>query len=158
MKTKYFCYKSEDSNHRFKTLENHRSHGRQPFVSKIKLVGNTRGQIQIGYYFHFRVLYRNGDDCYIFSFFQLDFFFDFPASLKLSRRFQVNKFIVIFKLTIAQKMKLSIKDFFSKSVHIRITEEILNGKVHFLCSVRLNMANSILIFKLSFRLLMTQKI
>ena len=33
----------------------------------------------------------------------------------------------------AQKMKFSIKDFFSKE--ITFTEEILNGKLHFLCSV-----------------------
>ena len=39
----------------------------------------------------------------------------------------------------AQKMKFSIKDFFSKCDQIRritFTEEILNGKLHFLCSVR----------------------
>ena len=44
----------------------------------------------------------------------------------------------------AQKMKCSIKDFFSKCDQIRrklllkkitFTEEILNGKLHFLCSV-----------------------
>ena len=37
----------------------------------------------------------------------------------------------------AQKMKFSIKDFFSKCDQIRrkLTEEILNGKLHFLCSV-----------------------
>ena len=38
----------------------------------------------------------------------------------------------------AQKMKFSIKDFFSKCDQIRrlvtFTEEILNGKLHFLCS------------------------
>ena len=38
----------------------------------------------------------------------------------------------------AQKMKFSIKHFFSKCVQIRrnftFTEEILNGKLHFLCS------------------------
>ena len=37
----------------------------------------------------------------------------------------------------AQKMKFSIKDFFSKCDQIRSptdTEEILNGKVHFLCN------------------------
>ena len=36
----------------------------------------------------------------------------------------------------AQKMNLSIKDFFSKCDQIRLvtfTEEILNGKLHFLC-------------------------
>ena len=32
-------------------------------------------------------------------------------------------------------MKLSIKDFFSKCEQITFTEEILNGKLHFLCSV-----------------------
>ena len=44
----------------------------------------------------------------------------------------------------AQKMKFSIKDFFSKCDQIRsfladlvtFTEEIPNGKLHFLCSVR----------------------
>ena len=40
---------------------------------------------------------------------------------------------------IAQKMKFSVKDFFSKCDQIRsflkkFTEEILNGKLHFLCS------------------------
>ena len=39
----------------------------------------------------------------------------------------------------AQKMKFSIKDFFSKCDQIpdlvTFTEEILNGKLHFLCSV-----------------------
>ena len=35
----------------------------------------------------------------------------------------------------AQKMKFSIKDFFSKCD--QITEEILNGKLQFLCSVRI---------------------
>ena len=37
----------------------------------------------------------------------------------------------------AQKMKFSIKDFFSKCDQIRVTftEEIINGKFHFLCSV-----------------------
>ena len=40
----------------------------------------------------------------------------------------------------AQKMKFSIKDFFSKCDQIwpdlvTFTEEILNGKFHFLCSV-----------------------
>ena len=37
----------------------------------------------------------------------------------------------------AQKMKSSIKDFFSKCFHadlVTFTEEILNGKLHFLCS------------------------
>ena len=34
----------------------------------------------------------------------------------------------------AQKMKLSIKDFFSKCDQITFTEEILNRKLHFLCS------------------------
>ena len=41
-------------------------------------------------------------------------------------------------------MKFSIKDFFSKCDQIRtadlvtVTEEILNGKLHFLCSVSIN--------------------
>ena len=34
------------------------------------------------------------------------------------------------KVCAAQKMKFSMKDFFSK-----FTEEILNGKLHFLCSM-----------------------
>ena len=41
----------------------------------------------------------------------------------------------------AQKMKLSIKDFFSKQLNLQqtadvvtFTEEILNGNLHFLCS------------------------
>ena len=40
------------------------------------------------------------------------------------------------KIFTAQKMKLSINDFFSKCDQIRVTftEEILNGKLHFLCS------------------------
>ena len=33
----------------------------------------------------------------------------------------------------AQKMKLSIMDFFSKCDQILFTEEIVNGKLHFLC-------------------------
>ena len=37
-------------------------------------------------------------------------------------------------IVIAQKMKFSNKDFFSKCEEI-FTEEILNEKVHFLCSV-----------------------
>ena len=36
----------------------------------------------------------------------------------------------------AKKMKFSIKDFFSKCDLVTFTEEILNGKLHFLCSVR----------------------
>ena len=48
------------------------------------------------------------------------------------------EFIFISSVT-AQKMKFSIKDFFSKYDQIRcgfgqFTEEILNGKLHFLCS------------------------
>ena len=34
----------------------------------------------------------------------------------------------------AQKMKFSIKDFFSKCDQITFTEEILNGKLYFLCN------------------------
>ena len=33
------------------------------------------------------------------------------------------------------KNEVSIKDFFSKCDQVRNTEEILNGKTHFLCSV-----------------------
>ena len=39
------------------------------------------------------------------------------------------------KSNTAQKMKFSIKDFFSKCDLVTFTEEILNGKSHFLCSV-----------------------
>ena len=35
----------------------------------------------------------------------------------------------------AQNMKFSIKDFFSKRDQTALTEQILNGKLHFLCSV-----------------------
>ena len=35
----------------------------------------------------------------------------------------------------AQKMKFSIKDFLSKCDFVIFTEERLNGKLHFLCSV-----------------------
>ena len=40
----------------------------------------------------------------------------------------------------AQKMNLSIKDFFSKRDQIRtaFTEETFNGKIHFLCSDVMN--------------------
>ena len=43
--------------------------------------------------------------------------------------------------TTAQKMKFSIKDFFSKCYQfpadlIAFTDEILNGNLHFLCSKR----------------------
>ena len=34
----------------------------------------------------------------------------------------------------AQEMKISIKDFFSKCDQILFTEEILKGKLHFLCN------------------------
>ena len=34
----------------------------------------------------------------------------------------------------AQKMKFSIKDFFKKCDLVTFTEEILKGKIHFLCS------------------------
>ena len=36
----------------------------------------------------------------------------------------------------AQKMKFSIKDFFSKADLVTFTEEILNAKLHFLCSLQ----------------------
>ena len=52
-----------------------------------------------------------------------------------------SKTLLCFFLNTAQKTKLSIKDFFSKCDQIRttadlvtFTEEILNGKLHFLCS------------------------
>ena len=51
--------------------------------------------------------------------------------------------------TTAQKMKFSIKDFFSKYDQIRrvtFTEEILNGKLHFLCSVLSSMKQILCIF------------
>ena len=55
---------------------------------------------------------------------------------------KVNKLMDEFTIT-PQKMKFSIKDFFSKCNQIRrfsadlvtFTEEILNGRLHFLCSV-----------------------
>ena len=45
---------------------------------------------------------------------------------------------------IAQKMTFSIKDFFSKCNQIcrklkKFTEEILNGKLHFLCNMTLTL-------------------
>ena len=36
----------------------------------------------------------------------------------------------------ARKMKFPIKDFFSNRDLVTFTEEILNGKLHFLCSER----------------------
>ena len=43
-----------------------------------------------------------------------------------------------------QKMKFSIKDFFSKCDQIcKYTEEILNGKLHFLCSVKKPLAQKL---------------
>ena len=43
------------------------------------------------------------------------------------------KLLVTFRLGTALKMMFSIKDFFSKS-DLTFTEEVLNGKLHFLCS------------------------
>ena len=43
----------------------------------------------------------------------------------------------ILNVNTAQKMKFSIKDFFSECDQI-CTEEILSGKLHFLCSVNIN--------------------
>ena len=44
--------------------------------------------------------------------------------------------VLIFGLITAQKMKFSINDFFSKCDKIfTFTEEILNGKLRFLCSL-----------------------
>ena len=37
--------------------------------------------------------------------------------------------------TTTQKRKLSIKNFLSKYDQVTVTVEILNGKLHFLCSV-----------------------
>ena len=42
----------------------------------------------------------------------------------------------------AQKMKFSIKEFFSKCEEI--TEEILNGKLHFLCSATCSLVHLLL--------------
>ena len=39
---------------------------------------------------------------------------------------------VVYAKNTTQKMELSVKDFFSKC-DLRFTEEILNGKLHFLC-------------------------
>ena len=58
-------------------------------------------------------------------------------------------FWLIFVTYPAQKMKISIKNFFSKRDQIRrkldlvtFTEEILNGKLHFLCSIS-NISSSV---------------
>ena len=59
--------------------------------------------------------------------------------LLLSRKYQLWSWSLV---STAQKMKFSIKDFFSKRGQIRkktadlvtFTEESLNGKFHFLCS------------------------
>ena len=48
-------------------------------------------------------------------------------------------------------MKFFIKDFFSKCDQITFTEEILNGKLHFLCSVGVNFENFILGFALCYQ-------
>ena len=47
----------------------------------------------------------------------------------------------------AQKMKFSIKDFFSKYVHylVTFTDEILNGKLHFSCGD--TVLNALLFFR-----------
>ena len=43
---------------------------------------------------------------------------------------------LVFRIFTALKMKFSIKDFFSNFDQIRSsTEKILNGKLHFLCSI-----------------------
>ena len=39
------------------------------------------------------------------------------------------------QLSLHKKMKFSTKDFFSKCDQITFTEDILSGKLHFLCSV-----------------------
>ena len=39
-------------------------------------------------------------------------------------------------VTLHKKIKFFIKDFFSKFLQLTSTEEILNGKLHFLCSVK----------------------
>ena len=44
------------------------------------------------------------------------------------------KILVLFAANTAEKMKFFIADFFTKCNHI--SEEIRNGKLHFLCSVR----------------------
>ena len=44
---------------------------------------------------------------------------------------------VVYAKNTTQKMELSVKDFFSKC-DLRFTEEILNGKLHFLCKESLS--------------------
>ena len=39
----------------------------------------------------------------------------------------------MFELVTAQKIKFSIKDFVETADLVTFTEEILNGKLHFLC-------------------------
>ena len=64
----------------------------------------------------------------------------FPLSLSLSLSLSLwRKHFQTIRYT-AQKMKFSIKDFFSKCDQIYMTtftEETFNGKLHFLCSVNL---------------------
>ena len=49
----------------------------------------------------------------------------------------------MFVLFTAQKLKFSIKDFFSECNFFTLTEEIFNGKLHFLCSGYGNLAFSL---------------
>ena len=55
-------------------------------------------------------------------------------------RKKVHQRIMLIEKTLHKKMKFSINDFFSKceltADLITFTEEILNGKLHFLCSER----------------------
>ena len=62
--------------------------------------------------------------------------------IKVYYLFQWHRSLKTSKIEIAKKTKFSIKDFFSKCDQTRstdlvtFTEEILNGKLHFLCSER----------------------
>ena len=50
-------------------------------------------------------------------------------------------------VTLHKKIKFFIKDFFSKFLQLTSTEEILNGKLHFLYSVKSGTQNQIIELK-----------
>ena len=63
------------------------------------------------------------------------FFFGYTSNKKDFHRKQFCTEKFWWSIT-AQKMKFSIEDYFSKTANlVTFTEEILNGKLHFLCSV-----------------------
>ena len=70
------------------------------------------------------------------------------SEMKQQFCFHKNKYVCNGKycVHIAQKMKFSIKDFFSKNPRFTLTVEILNGRLHFLCSVISSLAPSNKIF------------